>query len=113
MKFKDQLHKRESVILRPRVVLEANSENGSQDLLVQKVRSSWESQQDMESYGEVRSNTTDCRILGFSISTVKLQDARRQNYVTKLQHKEQFLKDMSHKQEINRFSEESQHHSST
>ena len=46
---------------------------------------------------------------------MKLQDARRQNNVTKLaeilkkhQHKEQFLKDMSQKQEINRFSEESQ-----
>ena len=46
---------------------------------------------------------------------MKLQDARRQNKVTKLiemfekhQHKEQFLKDMSHKQEINKFSEESQ-----
>ena len=46
---------------------------------------------------------------------MKLQDARRQNNVTKLieifekhQHKEQFLQDMSQKQEINRFSEESQ-----
>ena len=46
---------------------------------------------------------------------MKLQGARRQNNVTKLiemfekyQHKEQFLKDMSQKQDINRFSEESQ-----
>ena len=46
---------------------------------------------------------------------MKLQDAQRQNHVTKLiemfekhQHKEQFLKDMSQKQEINRFGEESQ-----
>ena len=46
---------------------------------------------------------------------MKLQDARRQNNVTKLvemfekhQRKEQFFKDMSQKQEINRFSEESQ-----
>ena len=61
------------------------------------------------------SNTADYIILGISISTVKLQDARRQNNVTKLiemfekhQHNEQFLKDMSKKQEINRFSEESQ-----
>ena len=45
----------------------------------------------------------------------KLQDARRQNNVTKLielfekhQHKEQFFEDMSQKQEINKFSEESQ-----
>ena len=74
-----------------------------------------ESQQDAESYGETRSNNADYRIPGISISTVKLQDARRQNNVTKLiemfekhQHKEQFLEDMSQKQVINRFSEESQ-----
>ena len=65
--------------------------------------------------GETRSNTSDFRIHGISISTVTLQDARRQHKVTKLiemfeqhQHKEQFLEDMSQKQEINRFSEESQ-----
>ena len=111
----DQGYQRESVILRPRVVLEAYSQCGSQYLLVQEARSSWESQQDAESHGETRSNTADCRILGFSISTVKLQDARRQNKVTKLiemfekhQHKEQLLEDMSQKQEINKFSEESQ-----
>ena len=115
MKTKDQLYQRESVILRPRVVLRANSQSGSQDLLVQEARSPWESQQDAQSYGETRSNTADYRTLGISISTVKLQDARRQNNVTKLsemfekhQHKEQFLKDMSQKQEINRLSEESQ-----
>ena len=46
---------------------------------------------------------------------MKLQDARRQNNGTKLfemfekhLHKEQFLKVMSQKQEINRSSEESQ-----
>ena len=109
MKHKDQLYQLyqgTSVILRPRVVLKADSKNGSQYLLVQEARSSWESQQDAESNGETRS---------ISISTVKLQDARRQNNVTKLvemfekhQQKEQFLKDMSQKQEINRFSEESQ-----
>ena len=115
MKTKDQLYQRESVILRSRVVLKANSQSGSQDLLVKAARSSWESQQDAESDGETRSNTTDYRVPGISISTMKLQDARRQNNVTKLiemfekhQHKEQFLKDMSQKQEINRFSEESQ-----
>ena len=59
MKTKDQLHRREA-------------------------RSSWESQQDAESCGETRSNTADYRILGLSNSTVKLQDARRQNNVTKL-----------------------------
>ena len=115
MKTKDQLYQSESVILRPRVVLRANSQCGLQDLPVQEARSSWESQQDAESYGETRSNTTDYRMPGFSISTVKLQGARRQNNVTKLiemfdkhQHEEQFLEDMSQKQEINRFSEESQ-----
>ena len=54
--------------------------------------------------GEARSNTADKRILGFSISTVKVQDARRQNNVTKLiemiekhHHEGQFLEDMSQK----------------
>ena len=65
------------MILRPRVVLEAHSQSGSQDLLVQEARSSRESQQDAESYRETRSNTADYRILGISISTVKLQNARR------------------------------------
>ena len=45
-------------------------------------RSSWESQQDAESYGETRSNTANYRIPGISTSTVKLQDAQRQNNVT-------------------------------
>ena len=57
---KDQLYERESVILRPRVVLRANSQSGSQDLPFQEARSSCESQQDAESYGETRSNTADC-----------------------------------------------------
>ena len=74
MKTKDQLF----VILRPHGVLWTNSQCGSQDLLVQEARSFWESQQDAESYGETRSNTADYRILGMSISTVNLHDARRQ-----------------------------------
>ena len=113
MKTKDQIYQRESA--RPRVVLRRNSQSGSQDLPVQEARSSWESHQDGESYGETRSNTADYRVPGISISPVKLQDARRQNNVTKLvemfekhQHEEQFLKDMNQKQEINRYSEESQ-----
>ena len=117
MKTKDQLCERESLILRPRVVFKANSQSGSQDLLVQEARSSRESQQDAESYVETGSNTADFRIPGFSISTVKLHDARRQNNVTKLvemfekhQHKEQSLKDTSQKQEINKSREESQHY---
>ena len=84
MKTKDQVKQRECVILRPRAVLKADSQSGSQDLPVPEARSSWESQQYAESYGETRSNTADCRIPGMSISTVKLQDARRQNNVTKL-----------------------------
>ena len=43
LKTKDQLYQRESVIQRPRVVLKANSQSGSQDLPVQEARSSWES----------------------------------------------------------------------
>ena len=70
MKTKDQLDQRESVIPRPRVVLRANSQSGLQDLPVQEARSSWESKQDAESYGETRSNTADYRIPGISISTV-------------------------------------------
>ena len=77
MKTNDQLCQRERVILRPRVFLEANSQSGSQDLLVQEARLSWEPQQDAESYGETRSNTADCRVPGISIPTVKLQDAER------------------------------------
>ena len=65
MKTKDQLYQRESVILRPRVVLKAKF-------------AMWFTR------SETRSNTTDYRIFGISISTVKLQDARRQNKVTKL-----------------------------
>ena len=114
MKTKDQLYERESVMLRPRV-LKANSQSGSQDLPVQEASSSRESEQDAESYGETRSSTADYRVPGISISTVKLQDARPQNNVTKIietfekhQHKEHFLEDMSEKQEINKFSEESQ-----
>ena len=98
MKTKDQLYQRESVILRSRVVLKADSQSGSQDLFVQEARSSWESQQDAESYGETRSNTADYRIPGKSISKLKQQDAPRRNNVTELiemfekhQQKEQFL----------------------
>ena len=76
LKTKDQLYERESVILRPRVLLKASSQSGSQDIFVQETGSSRESQQDKESYGEDRSNTADCRIPGKYISTVKRQDAR-------------------------------------
>ena len=82
MKTKDQLYQRESVILRPRVVLKSYSHSDSQDLLVQEARSSWESQQDAESYGETRSNTADYRIPGISISTVKLQAGMHSDKIT-------------------------------
>ena len=58
-------YQRECVILRPRVVLKTNSQSGSHDRLVQEAISSWESQQDAESYGETRSNTADYRLPGF------------------------------------------------
>ena len=52
MKTKDQVKQRECVILRPRAVLKTDSQSGSQDLPVPEARSSWESQQYAESYGE-------------------------------------------------------------
>ena len=86
-----------------------------QDLLVPEASSSWESQNDAKSCGETRSNIVDYRVPGISLSTMKHQDVRRQNKVKKLiemfekhQHKEKFLKDLSQKQKISRFSEESQ-----
>ena len=66
MKTKDLIYQRESVILRPRVALRVNSQSGSQDLPVQEA------------------STADYRVPGVSTSTVKLQDAQRQNNVTKL-----------------------------
>ena len=75
--------------------MKAYSQSGSQDLLMQEARSSWESQQDAESYGENRSNTANNKMLGISISTVKLQIARRQNKVTKLSTGKKSLKTQS------------------
>ena len=91
----DQLYRRVSVILKS---------------VLQAARSSWESHQDAESYSEIRTNTADYKILGISISTVKLQDAHRENNVTKLigSRRNNSFEDMSQKQEINRFSEEAQ-----
>ena len=66
-----------ATILRPRVVLEAYSQCGSQDLLV----SFWESQQDAERFGETQSNTADYQTFGMSILTVKLQDVWQQKNV--------------------------------
>ena len=65
MKTKDQPYQRESVTLRLRDVLKAkaNSQSGSQDLVAQEARSSWESQQDAERYGETRSDTADYEYL--------------------------------------------------
>ena len=99
MKTKYQHYQRESVILRPRVVLKDNSQSGSQDLFVQ------DEQAHLGNRNKMRRAT----------EKPELQDARRQNNVTKLmemfekhQHKEQFFEDMSQKQEINKFGEESQ-----
>ena len=69
--------------------------------VVHKIYLYWESQQNAEIYGETRSDTADYRIPGISISTVKLQDARRQKsnkadrdelieMFEKHQHKEHF-----------------------
>ena len=105
MKTKDQLYRRESVILRPRVVLEANSQSGSQDLPVQEARSSWESQQDADSYVETRSNTADYRVTRFiglngETAGCTATTATSQNLsimFEKHRHKKQLLKDMSQK----------------
>ena len=113
MKTKEQLYRRESA--RPRVVFRANSQCGLQDLLRPEARSSWESQQDADSYGETRCNIVDYRVPGLSLSTVQQQDEQRQHTVAKLiemfeshQHREQFLENMSQTQKINRLSETSQ-----
>ena len=84
MKTKDQLYRREIVNLGPRVVLKAKSKSGSQDPPAQEVRSSRYRNKMRRATGETRSNTADHRIPGISISTMKLQDARRQNNVTQL-----------------------------
>ena len=115
MKTKDQLYQRENVILRPRVVLKANLQCDSQDLLAQEARSSWESQQKMRratekpeaallttEYLVYRSQRWNCRMHGEKKVTKLIE------MFEKHQQKEQFLKDTSQKQEINKFSEESQ-----
>ena len=76
MKTKDQLYQRESVILRPRVVLKASSQSHKIYL--------YKKQDHLGNRNKIRRATADYRIPGISISTVKLQDARRQNNVTKL-----------------------------
>ena len=86
-----------------------------QDLPTRKARSSWETQSDAQSFRETGCNIVDYRIPGISISTVQEQDEQRQHKVAQLiemfeshKHKDQFLKDMSQKKKINRFSEASQ-----
>ena len=113
MKTEEQLYQRESA--RPRVVLRANSQCGLQDLPRQEARSSWETQSDAQSFRETGCNIVDYRVPGISLSTAQQQDEQRQHTVAKLtekfeshQHKEQFLKDVSQTQKINRFSEASQ-----
>ena len=65
MKTKDQLHQREGVILRPRVALRAHSQCGSQDLLVQEARSSWEPQHDAQCYGKPEATLLTTEYLGY------------------------------------------------
>ena len=112
MKTKEQLYQRESA--RPRVVLRANSQCGLQDLPRQQARSSWETQNDAQSFLETGCNIVDYRVPVISLSTVQQQDEQRQHTVAKMfekfqshQHKEQFLKYMSQTQKINRFSKAS------
>ena len=122
MKTKDQLYqrwKRDSETMR--VVLKTNSQSGSQDLLVQEAKASWESQQDAESYGETRSNTADYRVLrcidlngetaGCTATKITSQSWSRCSRNISIRNN--FLKDMSQKQEINRFSKELQNRSTT
>ena len=113
MKTKEQFHQRESS--RPRVVLRANSQCVLQDPPRQVARSSWETQSDAQSFRGTGCNIVDYRVPGISFSTVQQKDEQRQQTVAKLiekfeshQYKEQFLKDMSPTQKINRFSEASQ-----
>ena len=103
------------MILRPRVVPEANSQCDSQDLPVQEARSSWKTQSDAQSFRETGYNIVDYRVPGISLSTVQQQNEQRQHTVAKMiemfeshQHKEQFLQDMSQTQKIKRFSKASQ-----
>ena len=82
---------------------------------VRSARSSFETQSEAQSFRETGCNIVDYRVPGKSISTVQQQDEQRQPTVAKLiekfeshQYTEQFLKDMSQTQKINRFSEASQ-----
>ena len=113
MKTRDQLCQRKSVILRPRVVLEADSQSGSQDLLVQEkeARSSWESQQEAESYGwkltteyvVYRSQRWNCRMHGVKITSQNWSRCSRNISIRNNSSRTRVKK-----QEISRFSEESQ-----
>ena len=113
MKTGEQIYQRGSE--RPRVALKANSQCESQDLLCQEARSSWETQSEVRSFQETGCNIVDNRIPGISLSTVQEQAERKRQTVAKLiekfeshKYKEQFLRDMSQTQKIDRFSEASQ-----
>ena len=113
MKTVEQLYQWESA--RPRVVLKANSHCESQDLPSQEARSSWKTHSEMRSFRETGCNIVDYRIPGISLSTVQEQDEQERQTVAKLiekfeshKYKEQFLRDISQTQKINRFSEASQ-----
>ena len=101
---------KECVIQRPRVVLILK--------FIRKVVHKiylYKKQDHLANRHKMRRATSKPEATQQTISTEKLQDARWPNDVTKLiemferhQHKEQFFEDMSRKQEINKFSEESQ-----
>ena len=91
------------------------SQRESPDLPRQEARSSRKTHSDAQGFRETGCNIVDYRVPGISLSTVQQQDEQRQQTVAKLiekseshQYKEQFLKDMSQTQKINRFSESSQ-----
>ena len=104
MKTKDQLYQRESVILRPRVVLKANCKVVHKIYLYKK-------QHHLGNRNKMRRATEkpeairvpSCRMHGDKIMSLSWSRCSE-----KKQHKKQFLKDMSQKQEIKSFSEESQ-----
>ena len=65
------------MIPRPRVVLKADLQSGSQDLPVQDARSFWESQQDAESYGKPEATLLSTEYPGSTGSARNHKNTRR------------------------------------
>ena len=100
MKTKDELYQRESVVLRPRVVLKLIRKVVHKIYLYRKQDHLGNRNKMRRATGKPQATLLTTEYLVYR-STVKLQDARRQNNVTKLiemfekhQHKEQFFKDV-------------------